>query len=139
MNGGKEVKHDNKHEHHGATVVPNINKASTNQKMMGLKSGSSTLDALFDGVSSKRPQHDNHDNKSSGVSHSASEALQTHGDVLSGESGNGVVHSRSLEGIESVGGQGSGMSNFSDVDGADGDDTSESGGEHPLTQNTASF
>ena len=138
MNGGKEVKHDNKHEHHGATVVPNINKASTNQKMMGLKSGSSTLDALFDGVSSKRPQHDNHDNKSPGVSHSASEALQKD-DVVSGESGNGVVHSRSLEGIESVGGQGSNMSNFSDADGADGDDTSESGGEHPLTQYTAPF
>ena len=31
------------------------------------------------------------------------------------------------------------MSNFSDADGADGDDTSESGGEHPLTQYTAPF
>ena len=60
-------------------------------------------------------------------------------DVVSGESGNGVVHSRSLEGIESVGGQGSNMSNFSDADGADGDDTSESGGEHPLDAHTAPF
>ena len=73
---GKEVKHDNKHEHHGATVVPNINKASTNQKMMGLKSGSSTLDASLTVSLLRDPQHDNHDNKSPGVSHSASEALQ---------------------------------------------------------------
>ena len=168
--------------------VNNKNKAFMHQRTMEkLKSGSSTLHALFSEVSSskKPPQHG--DQGLSGLAHSASEALQksdgdgdgddsereappahitmgkeentsddhpsssfdkmkdrrkslgdnptsrkSHdGTSNSGPGSISMVHSRSVEGIDSAVGQG--VSNFSD----DEDDAGED--QHPLTQHTTRF
>jgi hypothetical protein len=168
--------------------VNNKNKAFMHQRTMEkLKSGSSTLHALFSEVSSSKepPQHG--DQGLSGLAHSASEALQKsdgdgdgddsereappahitmgkeentsddhpsssfdkmkdrrrslgdnptlrkshEGTSNSGPGSISMVHSRSVEGIDSAVGQG--VSNFSD----DEDDAGED--QHPLTQHTTRF